>query len=588
MYSLKEHKYTMNSARQHIENIRSCYLSIDEEFVLSSLKNSMECIILFFGWDGAFITEFVNNADDAKSTKLRIEFTENCIKMVNDGAPLNHDDVNSLCMVGYSPKQRKDTHPSSGTGFKSAFMVSDHIELYSGEYSFMFSKAHWQNPKNIPWQLIPIWIDTTEQLIPDGFNTLFRIEIKAPYLMERLRRAAFDEHIQPKALLFLESIERIELKDYTSNTHRYIDKELIKKTPEYAIYRLKESVNGSERPYEDWLLFTSTTSVPERVLKELSPSETIPSNQTGKMSIAFRLHKDGDLLLTGLGYPVQFSTSLSRKKTRTRFNFLVQADFLSCPLQPDSVEENPWNRWLCGEIYRMLVKRCIPVFLKDPRWSKSFLEVLYPAEQSADRLLEEAINKPLKKYLEEEAVLTALDGSAVRAQDALLIMSSKIKDLISSEELKALYPDKKVLHPALKIPYEIKKLIKEGPDYSDTYGANKELLKLLELKASVKEMKFFKRFYHHLSEFAEVLRNSYLKYSNIVLTENWELVDPGFAYIKKPSLSVPDRLKDTVKVVHPELASDSMIKNTLKLLGVEELTQEYIEAMLQIKDKFRI
>ncbi len=589
MHILKGHKYTMNTAREHIERIISSYLSADQRFVLRSLKNSVERLIHSSGREGTFITEFINNADHAGSTRLRMELTGSCVNMINDGIPLSANDVDSLCMLGYSPKPCQDRHPYSGTGFKSVFMVSDHIELYSGGYRFMFSKTHWQHPENIPWQLIPLWIENQEQPLPEGFETLLRIDIKDPHIMERVCNSALNyEYIQPKTLLFLDNMETIEIKDYTSNTHRRIQKCLDRRTEDYAVYRIREFINGSEKPGEGWVVFTHMADVPEKVSKRLSPSDSVPLTQKQKIVLAFRLQGDGDLLTTGHGYSVGFPASLSQRTTMSKFNFIIQADFLPSPQQPDSVEDTSWNRWLCQEILHLLTRRCIPSFLKDKRWSKSFLEVLYGAEEVADRLLEDRINTPLRNYLAEEEVLCTLDGSFVRANDALLIMSSKIKELLSEEDLKSLYPDKRLLHPSLRIPYEIKRLIKEGPDYSDSYGANKELLKLLEARAARRDTDFFKRFYRHLSEFAEVLRNSHLKYSNIVLTENWELVDPGFAYINRASLSVPDKLENTVKIVHHELASDTVIRNTLELLGVEELTREYIEAMLQLKDRFKI
>ncbi len=589
MHISKGHKYTMNAAREHIERIMSSYLSADQGFVLRSLKNSVERVIHSSGREGRFITEFINNADDAGSTRLRMELAGGCVNITNDGIPLSANDVDGLCMLGYSHKPCHDRHPYSGTGFKSVFLVSDHIELYSGGYRFMFSKTHWQHPENIPWQLIPLWIENHEQPLPEGFETLFRIGIKDHRIMERVCNSALkDEYIQPKTLLFLDNIETIEIKDYTSNTHRRIQKCLDRRTEDYAVYRIREFINGSEKPGEGWIVFTHMADVPEKVSKKPPPSDPVSRRQKQKIVLAFRLHRDGDLLTTGPGHGAGFPASLSQRTTRAKFNFVIQADFLPSPQQPDSIEDTHWNRWLCEEIFHMITRRCIPAFLRDERWSKSFLEVLYGAEEVADRLLEDRINTPLRNYLEEEEVLCTLDGSFVGAKDALLIMSSKIKELLSEEDLKSLYPDKRLLHPSLKIPYEIKRLIKEGPDYSDSYGANKELLKLLEARAARRDTEFFRRFYRHLSEFAEVLRNSYLKYSNIVLTENWELVDPGFAYMNRACLTVPDKLKNTVKIVHHELASDTVIQNTLKLLGVEELTSEYMEAMLQLKDRFKI
>lgn len=114
----------------------------------------------------------------------------------------------------------------------------------------------------------------------------------------------------------------------------------------------------------------------------------------------------------------------------------------------------------------------------------NFVEILY-SSAGGHQLFENNIKTPLKSYLKSEACLIAFDDSVIKLEEAIIV-NSEIKELIKENDLEQLYPNKKLLHPECKLPYEIEKLIKKGPNYYVSSGINSEMRRLLEFKLNKK------------------------------------------------------------------------------------------------------
>lgn len=137
--------------KDHIEDIKNRYLNSDREFVLPSLNRSIDRIEKAFPKYGSFLMEFIQNADDVRSSSLLIEIENKLIKILNNGHVFSKEDVNSICRVGMSSKTPKDYIGYLGVGFKSVFLISDSPEIYSGDYRVKFDKNDWPEPEKIPW-----------------------------------------------------------------------------------------------------------------------------------------------------------------------------------------------------------------------------------------------------------------------------------------------------------------------------------------------------------------------------------------------------------------------------------------------------
>jgi hypothetical protein len=559
-------------------------MNSDKEFVLPSLNRSIDRIEKAFPRYGSFLMEFIQNADDVGSSSLLIEIENKSVRIFNDGRVFSRDDVNSICRVGMSSKTSKDYIGYLGVGFKSVFLISDSPEIYSGEYRFKFDKNAWSEPEKVPWQVIPLWVETSISLSPP-YKTLFRIPVVDENVIQKLQQETTSEYISNRMLLFLRNLKNIEIKNNLDGATRSIKKFLHNQTEDYEIYLIQEHLNGALKSQEYWLVFRSVCDVPPEVKKDKT-SKDWERDQVEKREVvvAFRLDEKEKLVIEekGTAHAGVFSF-LPLKEVPSGLNFLIQADFLTTPGRSELARESLWNEWLAKEVYKLIIERCIPTFIENEKWQMNFVEILY-SPRGGHPLFEDNIKAPLRAYLEKEACLVASDNSIIKTEEAVII-DSEIRKLMNEGDLQQLYPCKKPLHPEYKLPWDIERLVKKGPSFSANSGINDEMKRLLELKTKQKDLNFFKKFYLKLSEYSEsTLRNSVLKYQEIILTDTWNLASPNIVYIKPTMFPIPNEIKDVFKIVHEDLSSDQIIANTLKLLGVEELTQEHVQNILRAKE----
>ena len=74
----------MPAPREYIENIKSRQLNSDRD-MLDSHAGAIDIIQKAFPQYGSFLMEFVQNADDAKSSSLKIEVLKDAVRIANDG-----------------------------------------------------------------------------------------------------------------------------------------------------------------------------------------------------------------------------------------------------------------------------------------------------------------------------------------------------------------------------------------------------------------------------------------------------------------------------------------------------------------------
>jgi len=439
----------MLKPREYIENIKDRQINSDREFVLDSLTGAIDRLQKAFPRYGSFLMEFVQNADDAKSQSLKIELLQNAVRISNNGLPFSKQDVKSICKVGRSSKTLQKYIGYLGVGFKAVFLISNNPEIYSGGYQFKFDKNAWEDSEHVPWQIMPIWIDSPS-IDPSEYKTVFILPLKAPNLTEKIRAEVTPDHLNNRILLFLRNIKQVELSDTGQDFNRKIVQKKLSKTSDYEIHQIQEYENDEMKSQDRWVVFRSICEVPPEVREDYVTKEWERENvKDREILVAFRLNKDNNLVKEEKGTAhVGVFSFLPLKEIPSGLNFLMQADFLTAPGRGELARECPWNNWLADEIYNLIVNNCIPSFLGHDAWKMNFSDILYSSE-GGHELFEEHIKKPLNKYLEVNAILIDKDG-ALSAVEELIIMQKEIRELLSDSDLKFVYPDKKILHDRCK------------------------------------------------------------------------------------------------------------------------------------------
>lgn len=258
------------SAKEHIESIYGVYKN-SNDLVLSSLSGAINRLQKAFPKRGHFLMEFIQNADDCESEYLKIVINNKEVKVYNSGRAFTQKDVKSICQVGQSSKTPEDYIGYLGVGFKSVFLISEEPHIYSGEFKFKFDKRAYENPKNVPWQVMPIW---QESLPPNTEISWWKTTFYLPFSytdpknIQKIREEIETESINSRLLLFFKKLRHIEIVDEVNNSRRLLKKSaIIESNKKYEIYELIEEKNKEEQKSR-WIISRKQCAVPQEVKED--------------------------------------------------------------------------------------------------------------------------------------------------------------------------------------------------------------------------------------------------------------------------------------------------------------------------------
>ena len=471
------------------------YSTANRKRVSSSLAAAIRLIEKDFPRVGHFVMEFIQNADDAEAHELSVEVRNESVTITNDGKPFQKENVDSICKVGQSSKKSDKYIGYLGVGFKSVFLISDKVEISSGDFHFKFDRHEAEKKwgSDIPWQIMPI--ETEPQSKIKNNRTEFTIWFKegSKDMKERILYELSPGELRPRTLLFLHNIERINI---TSTLNSSIDRVLSRNVVESNSEWSKVEVQSTQFPSNpwSWLVFRSKVEVPQYIRNDPMTVEYDRRDiEAREIVVAFNINDEDGLEPEpqGTAHMGVFSY-LPIKNVDTGLPFTIQADFLTGPGRSNIQNDSVWNIWLADEVFKLIEEKCIPSFLKDPKWAKNFSTLLIGTNFN-DPIFGKKITSPLRKMLISKPLFLAEDGTRISLSKAIFI-SEEFRSKMDPDDLKIPYPDRKILSKGTEIPYQ---LILTGSIIiiSSDYDFWNTIQMVASRKAGSQDVEWFKRLY---------------------------------------------------------------------------------------------
>ena len=364
-----------------------------------------------------FIYELLQNAEDALRRRGRewdgrrtVEFSLDArgLTVSHFGKPFDAADVQDVCGIAVGNKALTDIG-RFGIGFKSVYAFTDAPEIHSGDEHFAIDS--YVHPRAIAKQnLSP---EETRICIP------FR---------ERDSSAKEDvlaglQRLGPKTLLFLKEIEEVTwLVDGNPSGSYSCTRNPLPDGNGWKV-RVFGQGNASEDDQLDWLVFC------REVFSE--------GQAAGCVEVAFLVNESRQVRgVSNFPMFVFFPTVVP-----TNLRFLVQGSYRTTLNRDNVPEMNSWNRHLVRETALLLVDalkglraldllnahslRCLPLDVES-----------FPAGGRFEPLF-----IAVKDALLREELLPDDDGGYVAGQGAKLAGTRAIRELVSTEQLAALFPE---------------------------------------------------------------------------------------------------------------------------------------------------
>lgn len=368
-----------------------------------------------------FIFELLQNAEDALGRRgdwnglRKVTFTlnKNRLTLSHFGQPFNEADVRSVCDIAESTKNESSIG-RFGLGFKSVYTVTDLPEIHSGDEDFAIEDFVF--PKPAP--RAPREHDETQIILP--------LTLEDP-TAERDIMAGF-RRLGPGALLFLRNIEEINwsVEDGASGFYMRNPPEVLGANVRRVMVVGHET--GQDEVDQDWLVFHRDVFSDEQ-------------KKVGRVEIAFSITTSKGTSGRWLVQPLPTSPLVVFFPTvvETHLGFLVQGPYRTTPSRENIPSGDPWNQHLVMETSSLLVEamrwlrdeatldvsllRCLPVdpekFREDSRFSPMF--------------------KAVREAFRDDALLPTNENGYVSASKARLARTQDLRDLLTPEQVAALF-----------------------------------------------------------------------------------------------------------------------------------------------------
>lgn len=558
----------MLAAQQHVQRIWADYCNGSAR-VQATLQGAIAAVEKGFSREGHFIFEFIQNAEDSGARGFECVLETDTVVIRNDGLSLIERDVDSLCSIGHSSKSPEHYIGHLGVGFKSVFLISEDIEINSGDYNFAFRRGIGDE---LPWQIAPIWTSGVQLERP--WKTEFRIRLRNVGIRERLAQELSEKSLNRRVLLFLDRLKSLELLDTVTGHRRSIRRE-----PSQGKVSTLTEISGDETISERWLIYNSDPLLTPDAIRDDWFTKNWDRDKTKHraVSIAFKLGDAGELEeIPGAVHMGVFSY-LPVREEPSRLNFLIHGDFLTSVGRTRIQDDAPWNRWMAKEILEFAKAKAGDI-LESTEFGCKAYDVLHPKSELSSDFLSIHVERPFRAFLENDVRLLAHDGSMVSVRDSIVIDGSDVSKLLSPSEVERLYGKTPLARDmsAKRLPKSVPRLPQLATG-RDAFLVSASGVRYLSRKADERDLLFFHTLYEQLSsQFTskDSFETSDLRHAKLVLSRDWSLKTAKEVYFQPTSL--PIEYQGEFDFVHPSCAEHPDVTKFLKRIGVETLAEEVL------------
>lgn len=385
---------------------------------------------LVFTRSSHFVMEFIQNAEDAgmggqpADGEMTIRVSQERVLITHNARPFNEDDVDAICGLRTTKKPELGSIGYLGIGSKSCFKVTDSPHIFSGEFHFKFDKNAWETPDEVPWQIIPLPVETLPEHIEPAQTTFY-----LPFRDERSYEETRNEfkNIGLHLYLFLKWLKKITVIDEGADETTILEN----LGEENRIITLAR--NGEEERY---LMFRRVCEVPRYVAEDEITRNAKRSNvKQREITAAFKVDENDNLVsLASADAHGGIYSFLPLGEEKSGAKFLIQSDFIVVPGRESINYEAVWNHWLFEQMTE-LVKEAIETFKQHSVWRKQYLPLFefatYWGQPSFAKLFHPKLHLPLQEYLNHEPIPTD-DGGFTDSKNAVVV-PTVVRELLSSD-----------------------------------------------------------------------------------------------------------------------------------------------------------
>lgn len=356
-----------------------------------------------------FLFELLQNAEDARATRLHFDLCPDRLEVRHDGRPFDAQDVRAICGVAAAAKAEDPTQIGKfGIGFKSVYAYTAEPEIHSGDEHFRIES--YVRPHAVPSRGGPP--AETRFLLPFSHADVPATQAAAE-IGARLQR------LEATTTLFLRSIGRI-----TWRTPDGVEGSIERREDPWGPARrltLTDRRAGTETETE-WLVFSDTGASPVPLAR--------------RVQLAVRVARDlpdGRPRVVPLSHAPLVVVFPTEKDTH--LGLLIEGPYRTTPARDNVPSDDPWNRRLVTDTAALLAE-ALPALRDLGLMSRGLLETLpiREADFAPDSLLRALFDR-VRDTLRRNPLLPAADGGYVEAAAATLPAGPAIAALLSDAQL---------------------------------------------------------------------------------------------------------------------------------------------------------